>query len=471
MKNNILSINEYRNNPEFYFLKGLRLANKKNLSEAYRNLIKALELEPDNSEYKFSMACFLSELKRPDEANRLFNDILVNYEPSMFDCLFGLGCNSFEEGNNEKAAEYFDKYTYFDAEGEFSYEISELAFYLKLYNNISHDNKFLKNSRAYLRRALKCSGRMEFDKAIDYLYKSVLANPMNLEARNQLTFALMVKNQYIRAAYINSSAKAIDEKDIWALCLEIFILNNSNKTKRAKRILDILPHIHIESREEFLCILTTLAIFGRYEELTTYIETYIVDFSEALVYSILLLMLMATGKKAQAEKLNEIIASFNNLELKEWAHDIISSDVSEFTRDKVDRHYKKIFSVCNETVNNMYCPDRYIDLLCKDKKITGLPRKYMTIIEAADRNREIVYSRFYKKEILSILSEAVKNLIEPLRPENNSFLMYSAALEYIYCKLFNINMKKKEIITKYNVTKEMFEKAYKILTIQPEIEG
>ncbi len=468
MKNNILSINEYRNNPEFYFLKGLRLANKKNLSEAYRNLIKALELEPDNSEYKFSMACFLSELKRPEEANRLFIDILVNFEPSMFDCLFGLGCNSFEVGNNEKAAEYFDKYTYFDAEGEFSYEISELAFYLKLYNDISHDNRFLNSSREYLRKALKCLGKRELDKAIDYLYRSVHANPMSIEARNQLTLALMEKNQYIRAAYINSSVKAIDQNDIWALCLEIFLLLNSKKNNRVKGCLDTLSQMHPENREEFLCITTTLAIFGKYEELTTYIEGYIVDFSEVLVYSILFLIYMATGSSSKAEKLKEVIETFHNEEINEWVNNIISSDACEFTGNAVNEHYKKLFYICYESENNKYHPERYIDIINRGTNIIGIPRKYMPIIDAAVTNREIVYSRFYKKEILNILNAAVKKLIEPLKPENNSFLMYSAALEYIYCRLFHINMKKKDIINKYNITKEMFEKAYRILTIQTD---
>ncbi len=122
MKNNLLSIDEYRNNPEFYFYKGLRCANKKNLNDAYKNLVKASELSPENCEYKFNIACFLSEMQRPKEANRIFSDILLHHDPAMSECYFGMGCNSFELGDMQKAAEYFEKYIYFDNEGEFSEE-------------------------------------------------------------------------------------------------------------------------------------------------------------------------------------------------------------------------------------------------------------------------------------------------------------------------------------------------------------
>lgn len=83
MDNNLLSIEDYRNNPEFYFSKGLRCANKRNLNDAYKYLMKASALEPDNTEYSFNMACFLSEMKRPREANRIFLDILQNYDPKV----------------------------------------------------------------------------------------------------------------------------------------------------------------------------------------------------------------------------------------------------------------------------------------------------------------------------------------------------------------------------------------------------
>ena len=468
MKNNVLKINEYRNNPEFYFSKGLRLANKKNLSEAYRNLMKALELEPDNSEYKFNMACFLCELQRPREANRMFNDILINFDPTMFDCFFGLGCNSFEEGNNEKAAEYFDKYLYFDADGEFSYEISEMSFYLKLYSEISHDNKFLKLSKDNLLKAEKYSLQNNNEKAISYLYKSIIGNPMNIEARNQLTLLLMEEKQFIRAEYISNTVNIIDNGDIWGNCLYIYLLSQSKKKAALKRALELLPYRPIENREELLCIATTLINFHKTAELVQLIEKYVLEYGDQLLYSILLLGNVITDKLNEAEELKEILSSCTQSDSRfmTWLSFITEKSNSQAIKDSSVEQYIEIFSLHNEADNLMFHPSRYRRIIEKiSENKSKLPRKYAPIIEDAVRNREIMYSKFYKKEIIEIFIKVLEGLSEPIRVENISCGKYSAALEYLYCKLYSIEIKKEEIVKKYNVTIKEFNNAIKVINI------
>ncbi len=468
MKNNILKINEFRNNPEFYFSKGLRFANKKNLSEAYRNLMKALELEPDNSEYKFNMACFLCELQRPREANRMFNDILINFDPTMFDCFFGLGCNSFEEGNNEKAAEYFDKYLYFDADGEFSYEISEMSFYLKLYSEISHDNKFLKLSKDNLRKAEKYSLQDNNEKAISYLYKSVIGNPMNVEARNQLTLLLMEEKQFIRAGYINNTVNIINDEDIWGNCLNIYLLSQSKKKAALKRALELLPYRPIENREELLCIATTLIAFNKTAELVHFIETYMVEYRDLLIHSILLLGYVITDNIQKAQELKEILSLFtqDNSNYITWLSIITDESKSQTIKDFYMDHYIEIFSLNNEADNHRYHPSRYRRLIGKfSENKPQLPKRYAPIIEETVCNREIMYSKFYKKEIIEIFIKVLDGLSEPIQVENINCSKYSAALEYLYCKLYSIEIKKGEIVKKYNVTTEEINNAINKLNI------
>ncbi len=468
MKNNILSISEYRNNPEFYFSKGLRLANKKNLSEAYRNLTKALELEPDNSEYKFNMACFLSELQRPGEANRLFNDILINFDPTMFDCFFGLGCNSFEVGNNEKAAEYFDKYLYFDAEGEFSYEISEMAFYLKLYSEVSHNNRFLKTSASNLKKAQKQLEENSYEKAVGYLYKAIQANPFNVEARNQLTLALMEKRQFIRAEYMNSTVNIIDSENIWGNCLNIYLLSRSKKNAAFRRALELLPYRPMENRDELLCAATVLMVFDKTEELVKLVETYAVEYSDRLIYSVLMLAYIITGRRSKALELSELIniCTENCGSLADWVSYIIDENNRGQIADNVIKEYINLFCVNQEPMKPRYDAGKYYGLLMDNEfgKVK-LPRKYAPIIEGALKNREIVYSSLYKKEITGIFTKAVQGLKQSIEPLGGSYDMYSAALEYSYCRLFHIEMEKGEIINKYKITSGLLNDALKVLNI------
>ena len=470
MKNNILSISEYRNNPEFYFTKGLRLANKKNLSEAYKSLLKALELEPDNSEYKFNMACFLSELQRPREANRIFNDILINFDPNMFDCFFGLGCNSFEEGNNEKAAEYFDKYLYFDSEGEFSYEISEMAFYLKLYSGVSHDNKFLKNSEDNFKKALKYFREGKPGEAIRYLYKSIQLNPLNIEARNCLTLALMLEKKFIRSVYINSTVKTINREHIWGTCLSIYLLKNSKRKAEFQRNLEMLPYRQINNREELLCTVTTLFLFGKTPELEKFIEKYAVEYSDQFIYSVLLLTYIINGNTDELEKINAVLENYAaaNQDFKEWLKFVNQPNNKNAVISSAVEQYIKIFSLTSEKNNLKYDPSIY-RVFAEDQNKQNklkLSKKYYPIIEVAVRNREIMYSRLYKKEIIGILTSAVTGLTEPLVPDKGSYDMYSAALEYLYCKQYSIQMMKEELVSKYKITNSDLNKALKILNVE-----
>lgn len=467
MKNNLLSIEEYRNNPEFYFSKGLRYANKKNLEDAYKNIIKALELDPDNPEYKFNMACFLSELKRPNEANRMFMDILLNFEPTMYDCFFGLGCNNFEKEDNKKAAEYFEKYLYFDEDGEFSEEVSEMILYLKLYSEISHDNRFLNISGDNLKKALKSLDNNDGEKAIYYLYKSVISNPLNLEARNLLTMELLEQQQYIRAGYINSSVLNVSGEDTWANCLRIYILYIAKKQRKADRLLEILPFRNIEDREELLCISTTLVVFNKIDTLVKLIEMYIIEYSDPLIYSVLLLGYALLNMKEKAMGAIEIIKGMNtkNADLQKWLENLNTAMRGNCSSISAVEEYQNLLMINGEPKDYIYYTDKYRNIYEKSKiKKPALKKKYLPIVEDTVKHREIMYNKQYQKEIIGILCACLSGGIKKLVAVDGNFTAYSAALELIYCKLFHITISKEELLHKYGIPLKSLTKALSWLT-------
>lgn len=466
MKNNLLSIDEYRNNPEFYFCKGLRCANKKNINDAYKNLQKALELEPDNCEYKFNFACFLSEMHQPKAANLIFNDILLNFDPTMYDCYFGLACNSFEIGDIEKSAEYFEKYMYFDIDGEFNEEVEEMIFYLKLYDGIAHNKKFIIRSNNSMKRANKYLLENEVNKATTELYKAVISNPSNLHARNLLTLALIEQQKFRRAEYINITVKNVDEYNVWARCLGIYLMSYTGKHSRVDKALELLTLAEIESREDLLCVATTLLVFNKLEELILLLEIYINAFSDSLIYCTLLLGYALTKniKKFKQSYKTVCALSKDNNELIKWLEYIKLNVEAPIESISVIIEFKKILVLHKETHNPMYDPIKYHELYIKMKRIKPkLNRKYIPIIDCAIEHREIMYTQYYKKEIIEILNDCLENSNKPLEYIDDEVVAYSAALEYIYCKLYFIGIEKADLLRKYNLTFKSFNEAHKRL--------
>ncbi len=468
MKNNLLSIDEYRNNPEFYFCKSLRCANKKNINSALKNLLKAIALEPDNCEYKFNVACILSELKRPKDANKIFNDILLNFDPTMFDCYFGLGCNSFEIGDEEKAAEYFEKYLYFDSEGEFSEEVAEMIFYLKFYNGIFHNERFIKRSNINFKNAKKFLCENRLNSATSELCKAVSSNPFNVKARNLLTLTLIAQGNYVRAKYISNTVRDIDKDDVWANCLYIYILSNTGKQKRVNKLLEVLPLAEIQNREELLCVATTLLVFNKVEELILLLEMYITEYSDPLIYSTLLLGYTLTQNIEKFNGIYKILFSLckTNIELVGWLECIKRNINSQNEKLLAIDEYNKIFSINKEVNNPIYHPKKYQELYLKIRRPKQkLSKKYEPIIACAVRHREIMYTQYYEKEIISILNNCLLDSKGSLEIQNNDIAAYSAALEYNYCKQYFIEVGKKEIIQKYNLSSISFDRALKKLEL------
>lgn len=473
MKNNLLCIDEYRNNPQFYFSKSLRYADRNNLNEAFKNLHKALELEPDNCEYKFNIACFLSELRKPKEANRIFNDILLNNDPTMFDCFFGLGCNSFELGDVDKAAEYFEKYLYFDSDGEFSEEVAEMFFYLKPYKNILHGSQFDKRSNSSLRYAKKYFDENRLDDAIRELCKSVTLYPFNIEARNLLTLALLEHRYYERANYIGITVRIIDKYNVFANCLCLYGLLNAKKNKKLKLFVETLALSDINCREDLLCIVTTLIVFDRIDELILLLEMYISQYSDPLILSALLL---GYAFSKNIDKFNDTYIKIlsigkDNVELINWLEHI-KSYVNSDNLPVLDENilaideYCKVFSICQEIRHPMYDPKRYKNLYSKiNEPKPKLSKKYLPIINCTINHREIMYTQYYRKEIIAILNDCIKNVEKPLEISKYNVEAYAAALEYNYCMLYYTEFEKEELIQKYNISLMTFEKALKDLKL------
>lgn len=199
-KNNrikLLNLTDYNQNGEFYFRTGLKYSDKSQFVAATRYLKKAVEMDPENAEYQFNLACFYSQLRELKKSSDILNHILEHLNPAMTECLFALACNCFDEGNLEQAAEYFRMYIAVDAEGQFAHECLDALEYI---NEIKlEDGKNELNSAKYIDEAHRLVKRKFYFGAIKKLEMALTVNPNDNRTKEEL-YLLYIQTGFLKRA-------------------------------------------------------------------------------------------------------------------------------------------------------------------------------------------------------------------------------------------------------------------------------
>ncbi len=110
----------------YYYQKGSYYHRKNKLSKALLFLKKAVEIEPDNVESHYHLACLLSKSSRLQEANRIFKHLVSNLDPELTECYFLMALNYGLMDDMARARRYLKKYLHIDPEGEMAGEAYDL---------------------------------------------------------------------------------------------------------------------------------------------------------------------------------------------------------------------------------------------------------------------------------------------------------------------------------------------------------
>lgn len=110
----------------YYLQKGMFYYQKNKLDKAYLYFKRAVELEPDNSYNHYNLACLLSKLGRLQEANRIFEKIVLTMDNSVPECYFLLAINCGLLDELEKSRDYLRRYLTVNPDGEMADEAREL---------------------------------------------------------------------------------------------------------------------------------------------------------------------------------------------------------------------------------------------------------------------------------------------------------------------------------------------------------
>ncbi len=290
--------------PEFYNKIGLKSAYRKKYIHAARYLEKAISLAPFDLDYRFNLAAVYAESGDLEKSNSVLKYIILYIDPTMSECYFGIGCNYYELEEFDKSAEYFEKYIYFDPNGEYAEDVSMGLQYLKM--DLEEDLKRIRKTfDRYFTDGLKLLKEGAFPEACSRIEYALELEPADIEARNILSILYFKRNYLEKAEVLARSVLKLDEEDIAANCNLAVYFSFLERNKELKQQVKAILGLRISDKEELEKVLDTLIKLNEFGGIKKALKNYLgnkTEFVRVLEETLDLCMV-------QEEKRREVLGS------------------------------------------------------------------------------------------------------------------------------------------------------------------
>lgn len=301
------TIIEYRRDAELFFRIGAKYIDKRRFPEAMRFLNKAVELEPFNADYKFNLACVYAELKQTRKSNTILRDILNNIDPTLTECYFGIGCNYFDLGNLKKSKEYFEKYIYFDPEGQFVDETYDILYYLQVYDDVGLDDGRGRSFAKYCREGKKLIQEKDYKNACIKLGKAIELDPKAVGPRNDLSLAYFLSGEKGKAVSLSKSVLKINVNDVTANCNLAVFYADMKRNDLLEKQMAVLEELKTVSREDLSKLVYTYAGLGKHNKIVTALARHPGSLSENINVEFLQFLVIALYNLKEFDSAGEFL--------------------------------------------------------------------------------------------------------------------------------------------------------------------
>jgi len=245
-KNNIVG---FEQPAEFYYNSALKYLEDYNYIDALPYLRKAVEKDPENSEYSTALAEALTEIGRFDESNSIILDLL-NRGSDDSELFFGLGCNYMGLGDLERAGDCFEQYTAAGEEGEFYYDAVEFLNFIEDYKDSGDmpglfdldDDSFGDVSADADKEAIAESVQQAME-------DSGVSERDLLFMKNNMAMALYYEGRYDEAVAVAEEMLKREPDNVFALCDLILFSAEKQDLLRMTELLAKLEKVHTEDPE------------------------------------------------------------------------------------------------------------------------------------------------------------------------------------------------------------------------------
>lgn len=263
MKNKRKVITFYPNG-EYYFHKGLKAYEQKDLKRSKKYLQRAVRFEPYEPDYLCQLAAVLAELEDYEASNALLEKVVSEIDADITECYFFKANNYVHLGRFDEARKEVLNYMTRDADGEFMNEAREL---LEL---IEEEAPAPEPEHERARRMLQ---KGEYRKAVEYLSGVIGENPRYWEAYNGLALGHFYLQNYRHAIEILEYVLKQQPGNVHALCNLAVFYQQLDEEKKCAEAVAKLKRIYPLSGEEQVRLGSTFMLLGEYDAAFRWLKT------------------------------------------------------------------------------------------------------------------------------------------------------------------------------------------------------
>lgn len=252
---------------EFYFTKGIKAFQRRELYRAKKYMNRALQLEPGEPMIACQLAVICTELGEYQFSNQLLENILQELDPFMTECHYFLANNFAHMGLFKEAYKHANEYLNKDQFGEFSEDAEDLLDLITFETDETEETLEVQDDlmmRQEAARELLEAGN--FVKAVEKIEELIDLYPEFWSAYNNLALAYF---------YVGKTEKAFETLDrvldknpgnLHALCNGMVFYHYQMEQDKLDEVFAVLKKVRPILDEHRLKLGATFALTGYYEE-------------------------------------------------------------------------------------------------------------------------------------------------------------------------------------------------------------
>lgn len=227
-------------------------------------LHKALELDPDNSEYLLDLADVYSRMYCFEESNQILASVIRRGQTSP-ECFFGMGCNFYAMRQFSNAREALLTYQRMDPEGEYVETADEILDDLDDFE----DSPLPPELSALTYRGKQALDDGDYHKAVKLFQKALAQDESLLFVQNNLALSYYCLKQMDLAIETTAQVLAEDPDNLHANCNMALFLSEEGEKQHAKPYVEHLMTLSAEDPDDLYKLSLTLCEIGHDQEAIT----------------------------------------------------------------------------------------------------------------------------------------------------------------------------------------------------------